>query len=285
MMKASSHSNTAQAKKFWTRSQAGKSYDLQFRNLIGQYVDHSESKPLEDLIKGLSGLRVLDIGCGTGRHLSRFPKGNQLHGMDLSAAMLDEACTKNPNHRFVIGSAEKLAYANDSFDLVFSSRVIQHMRDQQKMIREMTRVCKPGGQIILICYNSWSLLNVYKHIRMSWIGKLFNLPFGWILKERSFFGPWGFDYDNYCSIPEVKKMMRQEDLATTKSWGVTSGMPWFYINFFIAAILQRVAPFFWKKILELFLLLDRTIARNFPFKYITDLILVVGVKSKLNSKH
>lgn len=270
--------NTVQAKNFWTRSEAGKHYDKQFKNLIGWYVDASESEPLEDLIKDIHGKSILDVGCGTGRHLARFSRDNALHGMDLSESMLAEAQLKNPEGHFKAGSAEKLPYEDNSFDCVFSSRVIQHIRNQQKMMDEMTRVCKPGGQVILIGYNSWSLLNIYKHIRMSWVGRLLNLPFGWLLKQRSFFGPWGFEYDNYCSIPEVRGMMKKTGLQPETAWGVSCGGSWFFANFFIAKIMQTLMPTFWKMILSFFLLIDRTLARHFPLKYATDLILVVGKK-------
>lgn len=278
-MDKSNEANTAQAKQFWTKEEAGKHYDKQFKNLIGWYVDTSESEPLEALIQDCRNLKVLDVGCGTGRHLSRFPAGNELYGVDLSESMLAEARVKNPGGTFEAASADKLPYEDNTFDLVFSSRVIQHMRDQQKMIDEMARVCKPGGRVIMICYNSWSLLNVYKHIRMSWVGRILNLPFGWLLKQRSFFGPWGFEYDNYCSIPEVGRMMRKASVEPELAWGVSCGMPWFWVNFFIGKILERLVPWLWKGILKTYLWLDRTAGRHFPLKYTTDLILVAGKKS------
>jgi ubiquinone/menaquinone biosynthesis C-methylase UbiE len=271
--------NTVQAKIFWTTDDRGKNYDKQFKNLIGWYVDASESEPLFDSLKGIQGKKVLDVGCGTGRHLSRLPADNELFGIDLSESMLMEARAKNTAGSFEVASAEKLPFQENSFDVVFSSRVIQHMRDQQKMIDEMSRVCKPGGKVILICYNSWSFLNVYKHIRMSWVGKVLNFPIGWLLKQRSFFGPWGFEYDNYCSTPEVKKMMLKSNIKPQQSWGVSSAMPWFLVNFFIAKILELIAPWLLKAILKFYLWIDRTLARFFPLKYITDLILVVGIKS------
>lgn len=271
--------NTVQAKNFWKRDEAGQHYDKQFTNHIGWYVDASESEPLLDLVKDLRGKKILDVGCGTGRHLSRFPEGNELFGVDLSESMLAEARAKNKQGTFEAASADNLPYDDNTFDLVFSSRVIQHMRDQQAMIDEMARVCKPGGQVMIICYNSWSLLNIYKHIRMSWVGRVLNLPFGWLLKQRSFFGPWGFEYDNYCSIPEVKKMMKKVNVKPVRSWGVSCGMPWFWVNFFISKIMQTIAPPVWKAVLKGFLFIDRTAGRFFPLKYVTDLILVVGKKS------
>jgi len=54
-----------------------------------------------------------------------------------------------------------------------------------------------------------------------------------ILGRRSFFNPWGFDYDNYCSLPELSGMFEASGLRPTHRWGVTSAMPWFLNSFFL----------------------------------------------------
>ncbi|HOE69381.1 MAG TPA: class I SAM-dependent methyltransferase [Candidatus Omnitrophota bacterium] len=272
--------NTESSKKFWKRGEAAAVYDLQFQNKIGRYIDCSETFPLLELVRNLRGAKVLDVGCGTGRFLARFPDGNTLFGMDLSENMLQAAQKKIHRAHLTVASATAIPFPDNSFDLVYSVRVIQHIRDQQRMIAELSRVCKPGGHVILITYNTWSLLNIYKHIRMSWLGRILNIPFGFILKERSFFGPWGFEYDNYCSIPEVRRMYGVAGLKSGYLCGLSSGMPWFLQSFFIGKILQMIAPWLLSGILDVALWADRTIARLSPFKYFMDLVMVVGEKRK-----
>ncbi len=272
--------NIPASKKFWKRSEAGKDYDRQFTNLVGWYIDVSESERLLQMASGLKSARVLDVGCGTGRFLKRFPEGNKLTGMDLSESMLRETRSRLDSACLTAASAIELPFKDGTFDFVFSVRVMQHIRDQQKMMSEMARVCKPGGRVILVTYNSWSLLNLYKHIRMGWVGRVLNFPIGWILKQRSFFGPWGFQYDNYCSIPEVGSMMKKAGLRPEQSCGLSTGMPWFLQSFFIGKILEKIAPWLLKGLLNLALFIDRTLARCFPMKYFNDLILVSGVKEK-----
>ena len=263
---------------FWNRAGAGESYDRDFEGQIGRYVNDSETKPFRELIGSMRGLKVLDVGCGTGRYLQLFNPGNELNGLDISDQMLSVARQKLPNAKFHIGSADSLPFPDDAFDLVISVRVIQHLSDQEKMVREMVRVCRPNGRVILLSYNSWSLLCLYKQIRMSWIGRLLNLPFKPLLGRRSFFNPWGFVYDNYCSIPELRRWMRRQGLRIENCLGVTLGHPWFWNDFLIGKVMERYAPFLLHLLLTFSRFLDRTIARHFPFKYFADKNIVVGVK-------
>lgn len=272
--------NTPSSKEFWKCQEAGVVYDRQFQNKVGWYIDCSETFPLLELVQGLKDAKVLDVGCGTGRFLARFPAKNMLLGVDLSESMLQVTKAKSARATLFAASAVELPFADASFDLVYSVRVIQHLRDQQRMIDEFFRVCKPGGRVILVAYNTWSLLNLYKQIRMSWVGRILNIPFGFLLKERSFFGKWGFEYDNYCSIPEIGVMMKTAGLQPSYSCGLSMGMPWLLQSFFIGKILQTIAPWFLNGLLNIALFLDRTIARMIPFKYFTDLVLVVGGKPK-----
>ncbi len=272
--------NVAASKKFWKRQGAGFVYDRQFQNKVGWYIDYSETFPLLELVQTLKNAKVLDVGCGTGRFLARFPEPNILFGVDLSESMLQIAKTKLTRAVLSVASAIELPFADRSFDLVYSVRVIQHIRDQQKMITELARVCKPGGRVIIVAYNTWSLLNLYKQIRMSWVGRILNIPFGFLLKEKSFFGKWGFEYDNYCSVFEIERMMKSSGLRPTYSCGLSTGMPWFLQSFFIGKIIQTIAPWLLSWLLNFAIFLDRTVARMIPFKYFTDLVLVVGERPR-----
>ena len=271
-------SSLAQTQQFWNRPGAGQFYDLQFKNGIGWYTNETEIQPLLDLIKDARGKKILDVGCGTGRHLARFHADNELYGIDGSDEMLVIAQKTNPKANLKRALAEELPFDSNTFDFVYSIRVLQHLRNQEQAIREMIRVTKPGGKIIVVNYNSWSLLNLYKHLRMSGFGRILNIPFKLILKDRSFFGPWGFAYDNYTSIPELKKMMNQNGATAEVFWGLSSAMPWFLNDFFVGKIFQKLIPPIFRFYLKMCLFFDRYIARLFPFKYFTDLVLVSGRK-------
>lgn len=278
MIEPRQEANTASSKAFWKRQEAGQVYDRQFQNTVGSYIDSSEMEPVLDLLSGLQGGHILDVGCGTGRFLPWLTERNRVTGMDLSESMLEQARAKCAQATLTAASVLAIPFPDNTFDAVYSVRVIQHIRDQEQMIREMSRVCKPGGRVVLVTYNSWSLLSLYKHIRMSWAGRVLNFPIGWLLKQRSFFGPWGFEYDNYLSIPEARAMMRRSGIRVDTSWGTATGMPWFLQSFFVGKILEKTLPFLLRFHLKVCRFLDKTVARPWPLKYFNDLVVVSGIK-------
>ena len=101
--------------------------------------------------------KVLDLGCGSGRHLIYLAKhGFAVYGIDLAETgikiakdWLDE---KNLQAKLEIGSVyEKLPYDDDFFDAIVSIRVIHHAKigDIRKAIKEIQRVLKPRGLIFI----------------------------------------------------------------------------------------------------------------------------------------
>lgn len=107
------------------------------------------------LIKFLIGNRVpkkiLDIGCGTGQTFNflheQFPKA-KLYGMDSSAKAV-RYVIKNGYKNVKKGSANRLPYPNQSFDLILFLDVLEHIQDHQKAINEAKRVLIKGGRIII----------------------------------------------------------------------------------------------------------------------------------------
>jgi ubiquinone/menaquinone biosynthesis C-methylase UbiE len=98
------------------------------------------------------GRRVIDVGCGTGRHwgtiLAKEPA--ELIGYDISACMLAELRHKYPHATVHEASAECLADApNQRCDLVISTLTLCHVSALDRAIREWARVLRPGGAILL----------------------------------------------------------------------------------------------------------------------------------------
>lgn len=98
---------------------------------------------------------VLEVGCGTGifwkETLHRLPEGSQLHLTDFSEAMV-EKCRANFDRPFVkveIADVEALPYPDSRFDLVNAHHVIYHTSHKEKAFREIKRVLKQDGQIIV----------------------------------------------------------------------------------------------------------------------------------------
>ena len=107
------------------------------------------------------GLRVLEIGCGMGTDGAQFAKAGAIYtGVDLTEAAIDLARQRfelsGLQGEFRVADAEKLGFANDSFDLVYSHGVLHHTPDITASVREIHRVLKPGGRAVVMLYHRGS---------------------------------------------------------------------------------------------------------------------------------
>jgi demethylmenaquinone methyltransferase/2-methoxy-6-polyprenyl-1,4-benzoquinol methylase len=102
--------------------------------------------------------RVLDVGCGTGFATEGLVKhSDNVHGLDQSVHQLEQAWDKFGKRgpvQFYRGDAERLPFADDSFDVVWSSGSIEYWPDPVETLREFRRIVKPGGQILVVGPNS-----------------------------------------------------------------------------------------------------------------------------------
>ncbi len=100
------------------------------------------------------GERLLDIGCGTGVLLAaieeRYPEAI-LSGIDLTHEMLEIADKRLSKKVYLEQSpAEKLPFEDERFDLIVSCNMFHYIRGPMKAIKEMERVLKPGGRVLII---------------------------------------------------------------------------------------------------------------------------------------
>jgi demethylmenaquinone methyltransferase/2-methoxy-6-polyprenyl-1,4-benzoquinol methylase len=98
--------------------------------------------------------RVLDVGCGTGFATEALlGAADEVHGLDQSVHQLEQAWAKLGKHdpvRFALGDAERLPYADDSFDVVWSSGSIEYWPNPVVALAELRRVARPGGQVLVV---------------------------------------------------------------------------------------------------------------------------------------
>src|SRR5918999_4177767 len=99
--------------------------------------------------------RILEVGVGTGINTSMYPRNCHVTGVDLSRPMLEKARERVAreglrNVRLLEMDAQNLTFADDSFDIVYAPYLVSVVPDPVQVAREMRRVCKPGGKIIIL---------------------------------------------------------------------------------------------------------------------------------------
>lgn len=102
------------------------------------------------LLANDAGRRLLDVGCGTGRFLSWcISAGFDAKGIDSSSDMLREAALRIDPERVCLGSAEQLPYDSNVFDVVTVLRTLSHIKDIEKVFRELSRVTTSTGALLI----------------------------------------------------------------------------------------------------------------------------------------
>jgi SAM-dependent methyltransferase len=93
------------------------------------------------------GVRILDAGCGTGRNLIEFCALGTVQGVDASPAAI-EFCRERGLDVAREGRIESLPFADDSFDLILATDVLEHLDDDRAALLELRRVSVPGGRLL-----------------------------------------------------------------------------------------------------------------------------------------
>lgn len=140
-----------------------------------EYIRHQQTYPirvyrefLKPLILSHAAGTLLDVGCGLGTEVKEALKdGYDAYGIDLPNIMTYWRDARNDPARFFACSAERLPFCMDSFDLVWSLGVVEHIgtdsdalsltetyqQARLDYVNELLRVTKPGGKIIVSCPN------------------------------------------------------------------------------------------------------------------------------------
>jgi len=153
---------------FWQEHPCGTKFsdaEMGTREFFDRVEAHRYGKewhiPIAADFKSTGGLKVLEIGCGLGTDGAHFSKAGAAYtGVDLTEASIELARKRfelsGLKGEFRVADAEKLDFADETFDLVYSHGVLHHTPDTEAAVREIHRVLKPGGRAIIMLYHRGS---------------------------------------------------------------------------------------------------------------------------------
>lgn len=125
-------------------------YDFYF----GAVLQHGR-RAVIDRMRLRAGERILEVGVGTGLSLPLYPRTVHVTGVDVSCDMLNRAGARKLRHRLDhvalhCMDAERMTFADDSFDKVVAMYVVSVAPNPRRLLEEMRRVCRPGGEIYVV---------------------------------------------------------------------------------------------------------------------------------------
>jgi SAM-dependent methyltransferase len=96
--------------------------------------------------------RVLDNGCGVGMYVQHLqPHAGTVFGMEYDLERAQEAGQHSPN--IFCGACENIPLPAESIDLILSHEVLEHVQDDRQAVREMSRLLRPGGRMVIFAPN------------------------------------------------------------------------------------------------------------------------------------
>jgi SAM-dependent methyltransferase len=136
----------------------------QYRENFHWYLEPLASAPLR-------GLRVLDAGCGMGRHtVHLLREGAEVVALDASPAIEAAAANaQDPNALFLQGDVLRLPLADRCFDLVCCLGVLHHIEDTAGGLAELVRVLRPGGSLLVYLYHDPGELSPWRKRLLGWV--------------------------------------------------------------------------------------------------------------------
>lgn len=139
-------------------------YDSWFLTPVGEKVFKLELELLFKIVEPSKGMTMLDVGIGTGLFAMQFRNhGVIVKGIDPSEKMLEIA--KKRGFDAKKGFGENIPFGDNSFDIVLSMTSIEFSREPDKFMRELVRVTKPSGKVVVAVLNLLSFYGISRRIR------------------------------------------------------------------------------------------------------------------------
>lgn len=199
-------------------SDARSAYDAWHEGLD---IDAEADAPWHRLVRKYlappGGKRVIEIGCGRGGFSVWLARQGpaEVVAVDFSPAAVAKGeafgrAAGLANLRFEVGDIQAIAYPDDSFDIAVSCETVEHVPDPRLAVRELGRVLRPGGTLLLTTPNYFGLMGLYRGYR-----RLTRRPFTEV----------GQPINNFTTLQRTRAWVRAAGLTITATDAVGHYLP------------------------------------------------------------
>lgn len=144
------------------------------QTVLGRTTEALEHRLIVEFAGDVAGERVLDAGCGDGLLVCALAdRGAHVVGLDADRRMLVAAAARTRRRgvraTLVEGRLERLPFADDVFDVVVAVTVLCFVSDASVAVREVARVLRPGGRLVIGELGRWNTWAARRRVR-GWLG-------------------------------------------------------------------------------------------------------------------
>ena len=179
-------------------------YDSWYETEAGRYISSLEERLIGELLGETKGLHILDLGCGTGRHLKLLESmGSDPVGVDPSVFMLRKAKEKG-EFKLILAKGEQLPFEERAFDVTMVITTLEFCQEPGKILQEAARVTRE--KILVGVLNKWSLLALFRRVK------------GWLK-------PSIYSQADFLSIWKLKRLVRNSLAFDSLEWKAVHFIP------------------------------------------------------------
>lgn len=199
---------------------------MSYKTLAPNYI----SRFREVMKHAGTGNTLLNLGCSDGYYDNFLAKKyNKVVGFEINEKdlMIARQNKKEKNIEYILGNGKKLPFKNNSFDTIICVDVLEHVKEDNKLISEIHRVLKINGRIII----------TVPHENFPFSNDPINFSLR-LFKKHIPIGLWGFGHCRLYSVSELSKKLKKYNLQPIKKSYMLHFFCGIFENYYIINILQ-----------------------------------------------